>query len=76
MILYQATNKKALGVALGIIGLLGLMMVMYACLAWSPSEKRGYSLPSEQQKKRTINESNNLFSTSNSLFYNRYVICD
>ncbi|XP_067049724.1 uncharacterized protein [Acropora muricata] len=69
-ILYQVTNKKALGVALGIIGLLGLMMVMYACLAWSPNDKRGYSAPTEQQQKRTINE-NTLFSTSDTLFYNR-----
>ena len=74
-ILYQVTNKKALGVALGIIGLLGLMMVMYACVAWSPNDKRGYSAPTEQQQKRTINE-NTLFSTSDTLFYNRYVICD
>ena len=73
LILYLVNNSKALGVALGIVGLLGIMLVMYACLAWSPNEKRGYSFPPGQQKSGAIEENDPLFSTSSSMYYNRYV---
>ncbi|XP_068687057.1 neural cell adhesion molecule L1-like [Montipora foliosa] len=71
LILYLVNNGKALGVALGIVGLLGMMLVMYACLAWSPNEKRGYSFPPGQQKNGAIEENESLFSNSSSMYYNR-----
>ncbi|KAJ7323702.1 hypothetical protein OS493_031116 [Desmophyllum pertusum] len=69
LVLYQVTNRRALGVALGIIGLLVIIMIIYACVTWCHADKRGYSIPSGQQKR--MNENESLFSTNTTLYHNR-----
>ena len=71
LILYHVTNRRALGVALGIIGLLVLMMIMYVCVTWCHNDKKGYSVPPGQQKQSEIDENDALFSVTSSMHYNR-----
>ena len=74
LLLYQVTNKRALGVALGIIGLLVIMMITYTCVTWCHSDKRGYSIPPGQHKGHDNDENDALFfkDTTGGLYYNRY----
>ena len=73
LLLYQVTNRRALGVALGIIGLLAIMTITYACVTWCHSDKNGYSIPPGQQKRCVNDENGALFlrDTTTSLSYNR-----
>ncbi|XP_078379897.1 uncharacterized protein LOC144662821 isoform X2 [Oculina patagonica] len=72
LLLYQVTNRRALGVALGIVGLLVIMMITYACVTWSHSDKKGYSIPPGQQKRDDNEENDALFlKDTTSLYYNR-----
>lgn len=73
LLLYQVTNRRALGVALGIIGLLVIMMTTYACVTWCHSDKRGYSIPPGQQKRSDNDENDSLYptDTTSGLYYNR-----
>ena len=73
LLLYQVTNRRALGVALGIIGLLAIMTITYACVTWCHSDKSGYSIPPGQQKRSVNDENDSLFArdTTSSMCYNR-----
>ena len=73
LLLYRVTNRRALGVALGIIALVAIMSITYACIAWCHSDKTGYSIPPGQQKRSVNDESDSPFArdTTNSLNYNR-----
>ena len=71
VLLYRVTNRRALGVALGIIGLLVLMVIIYACVTWFQDDKRGYTIPPGQQKRNEIDENDTLFSVTSSMYYNR-----
>ncbi|XP_058973445.2 uncharacterized protein [Pocillopora verrucosa] len=68
-LLYHVINKRALSVALGIIGLLGIIMVTYVCATWCYSDKRGYSIPPAQTKRQDENDSS--FEVDTHLLYNR-----
>lgn len=57
--------------ALGIIGLLVFMVIVYACVTWFHDDKRGYSIPPGQQKRKEIDENDTLFSVTGSMYYNR-----
>ena len=75
LLLFRVTNKRALGVALGIIGLVAIMTITYVCATWCHSDKTGYSIPPGQQKQSVNDENDSLFEkdTTNNLYYNRYV---
>lgn len=71
LVLYQVTNRSALGVALGVVGLLVLGMIMYACVTWCQNDKNGYSIPPGQRNKSETDESDALFSVTSSMYYNK-----
>lgn len=71
-LLYHVINKRALSVALGIIGLLGIIMITYVCASWCYSDKRGYSIPPAQTKRQDENDSS--FEVDTHLLYNRFVL--
>ena len=71
LVLYQVTNRSALGVALGVVGLLVLGMIMYACVTWCQNDKNGYSIPPGQLNKSETDESDALFSVTSSMYYNK-----
>ena len=71
LVLYQVTNRSALGVALGVVGLLVLGMIMYACVTWCQNDKKGYSIPPGQRNKSETDESDALFSVTSSMYYNK-----
>jgi len=73
LLLYHVNNRTTLGVALGIIGLLTIMTITYACVMWCQSDKNGYSIPPGQQKRGVSDENVSLFArdTTSSLYYNK-----
>ena len=71
LVLYQVTNRSALGVALGVVGLLVLGMITYACVTWCQNDKKGYSIPPVQRNKSETDESDAFFSVTSSMYYNK-----
>ena len=73
LLLFRVTNRRALGVAFGIIGLVAIMTITYACVMWCHSDKTGYSIPPGQQKGSVNDENGSLFErdTTNNLYHNR-----